>query len=309
SALRSRGARILVEHARAETRPTQEEFSAQLEAEEAAKLEASLLTPNLQVTIPGLDLSKSVVYGTGSNGCAKGFVCANTIERYLNGVYKFAAGAGVTFAIVLIMIGGAQYAVGSAAGSIEAGKKRITNAMIGLVLVLSVHAILTFVNPDIATLGALKLEVVRHLDDTSVDTLFGGERIHPSIAEGKLKELTSNKYLINVGRQGIHEDIWEDFPQVAKSYYDKTSVCTDRNLWSWKALGTCEERGEGQKLKITSGGRSQRRQAELYFDQCLRDKNGIGCTALVCNPFPRDSSGPIEEYENKKWRVKQNVLE
>ena len=75
-----------VEHARAETRPTQEEFSAQLEAEEAAKLEASLLTPNLQVTIPGLALSKSVVYGTGSHGCAKGFLCSNTIERYLNGV-------------------------------------------------------------------------------------------------------------------------------------------------------------------------------------------------------------------------------
>lgn len=298
-----------VEYARAEVRPTEEENAASLAAEEAKKLETSLLTPNLQVPIPGLDLSKSVVYGTGKNGCDKGFVCANTIERYLNGVYKFAASAGVTFAIVLIMVGGAQYAVGSAAGSIEAGKKRITNAVIGLVLVLSVHAILTFVNPDIATLGALKLEVVKHEDDTSVDTLFGGTSIHPSIAEGKLKELTPNKYLLTNGTQGIHEDIWADFPQVARSYYDKTSKCVDRNWWSVSAVGTCEKRGEGQKLKIASGGRSQERQAELYFDMCLREKNGVGCSAVVCNPFPRDSSGPVEEYESGKWRVKQNVLE
>lgn len=298
-----------VENARAETRPTQEELSAQLQAEEAAKLEASLMAPNLQVTIPGLDLSKSVVYGTDSNGCPKGFVCANTIERYLNGVYKFAAGAGVTFAIVLIMIGGAQYAVGSAAGSIEAGKKRMTNAVIGLVLVFSVHAILTFVNPDIAALGVMKLDVVKHLDDTSVDTLFGGEHVHPSIAGGKLKELTPNKYLLTNGVQGLHEDIWADFPQTARSYYDKTSRCTNRRWNSWTELGTCEERGEGQKLKIASAGRGNDEQARLYFEMCLKDRGGAGCSTVVCNPFPRDSSGPVEEYEEGKWRVKPDVLD
>lgn len=291
---------FFVVHAESEPRPTEEEIQKQLSADQATAREYNLLTPNLQVKIPGLNLENSVVIGNGKNGCGVGFVCANTIERYLNGVYKFAASAGVTFAIVLIMVGGAQYAVGSAAGSIEAGKKRMTNAVIGLVLVLSVHAILTFVNPDISSLKTVKLEVVQPIQDTSVDTIWGGERVYPGIAEGKLRMVASNEYIVSAG-QGIHEDVWPDIQQAAKTLKENSKACV------FKHLGVCGKYDEGTRMALTSGGRGIDRQAELFIQNCLQ--NGGKCSPATCNPFARDGSGSIVYTKAAGYTVKDAVMD
>ena len=298
---------------RAEEQPTEEEFQAQLQAQEDAKQGAKLLIPDLQVNIPGLNLDNSIVYGEGKekNECPVGYVCSKTIDSYLNGVYRFAAGASVTFAIVLIMVGGAQYAVGSAAGSIDAGKKRMVNAVTGLVILLSAHAILTFVNPSIASFTGLELEIVTPKEDTSRSTLFGGESVHPGIADGNLLELTPNKYLITNGTQGIHKDVWADFPEVARTFYDKTSKCIDRKWTPFKPnktgpIGSCQQTGEGIKLKLSSGGRSVQEQARMFYENCLA--KGGTCDPITCNPFPRDGSGPVLKDDNKKYVVTNDVL-
>src|SRR3989338_1333139 len=82
------------------------------------------IAPDLQVQIPGLSFVDTVTIGTGTNGCDDGYICVNTIETYLNALYRWGAGAGAIFAIVLIMIGGVEWMVGSAIGTIEKGKDR-----------------------------------------------------------------------------------------------------------------------------------------------------------------------------------------
>lgn len=129
--------------------------------DEIKPAEVKILPLDLQVDIPGLKPEDLTVIGSSDNPeCGEGLICAYTIGAYANAFYTWAAAAAVTFAIVLIMIGGAQYAVGAATGSTEPGLKRMRNAAMGLILVLGVSAILGFVNPQILTFVPLKLEVV-----------------------------------------------------------------------------------------------------------------------------------------------------
>lgn len=143
---------------------------------------------NPQVPIPGLNPKMMIVAGKGVsvNGCPEGAICARTISSYLNAFYRYAAAAAISFAIVLIMVGGIQYTVGSAMGQIDAGKKRMWNAVIGLVLVLSTHAILSFVNPDIVTLGPLALDVVKNVPQSiSYRTTKGSEGDPVNVSSGQ----------------------------------------------------------------------------------------------------------------------------
>ena len=129
---------------------------------------------NLQIPIPGFDPENQIIYGP-TGGCEANFVCVRTIEAYLNAIYKWGASAGVMFAIVLIMVGGIEWMIGSAVGTIERAKSRIRNASVGLILVLVTTVFLQFINPKITQLSAIQLPVIAqkflqsentHLDST-----------------------------------------------------------------------------------------------------------------------------------------------
>ncbi len=118
----------------------------------AEKTAASYLKPSLTVSIPGLTFSDIL----NENG----ILHINFLPEYLNGIYRYALGAGALIAVVMIMIGGAQYILGSGMGSVEAGKKRITNAVTGLVLLLSAYALLYIVNPSLTIFSSVDVSLV-----------------------------------------------------------------------------------------------------------------------------------------------------
>jgi len=86
------------------------------------------LTPSLNVDIPGFSFSSILE--------RNGFLYVDFISEYINSIYNYLLGAGAIIAVVMIMIGGVQYMIGSSVGSIDSAKKRITNAATGLVLLL-----------------------------------------------------------------------------------------------------------------------------------------------------------------------------
>ena len=148
--------------------------------DEIKPAEVNVLPLELQVDIPGLKPEDYLIVGSSDNSeCDEGFICAYTIGAYANAIYTWSAAASVTFAIVLIMIGGAQYAIGAATGSTEPGLKRIRNAAVGLIIVIGVYAILGFVNPQILTFVPLKLEIVDPLAyvASSLDVSFDDARL------------------------------------------------------------------------------------------------------------------------------------
>ncbi|NQV12483.1 hypothetical protein HQ524_03900 [Candidatus Uhrbacteria bacterium] len=129
-------------------------------APDTSKQELKVIRPELQVQIPALSFENSIVVGDGKNGCDEGYICVDTLGTYINALYKWGAGAAVIFAIVIIMIGGVEYMIGSSAGTIENAKKHIQNSVIGLLLVFSTTAILSFVNPNITTTKPVRAEIL-----------------------------------------------------------------------------------------------------------------------------------------------------
>lgn len=134
-----------------EARYVSPETATENKAEEAQK-KAELRTPELSINIPGISLTKPFERG--------GKIIVAFLPEYIAGVYRYALGIAAIFAIVMIMVGGVQYIIGSGTGgeSASAAKTRIVNAVTGLVLVLAAYTILYVVNPKLTSFESLEIE-------------------------------------------------------------------------------------------------------------------------------------------------------
>ena len=113
------------------------------------------ITPQLNVQIPDLDFSNKI---SQKNGVIE----VSFLSEYIGAVYKFLLGAAVTIAIVMIMIGGFQYVLGSGGfGDVKKGKERIKNAITGLILLMGVSLILSTVNPNLVLFKPLLIEYIK----------------------------------------------------------------------------------------------------------------------------------------------------
>ncbi len=114
--------------------------------------------PALTIPIPDVNFTK---YTSRQDGTTK-YIDIPWLAQYVNGVYKYAFGFAGLLATVMCMIGGFQYlTAGGDAARVTAGKKRITDALVGLVLVAGANAILRLVNPELvspAVLSVLNVE-------------------------------------------------------------------------------------------------------------------------------------------------------
>jgi hypothetical protein len=90
----------------------------------------------------------------GSSNCADGQivdydVSTGNIGQYLNIMIKIVIGIAAVLAVVMIVIGGMEYMTSELISSKEAGKSRMTNAILGLVVALGAYALLYTINPNI----------------------------------------------------------------------------------------------------------------------------------------------------------------
>ncbi|MEK7083904.1 MAG: hypothetical protein AAB932_01590, partial [Patescibacteria group bacterium] len=80
--------------------------------------------------------------------------------QYISALYRYLLGIVLLVAAVMVVYGGCKYILGQTAGSIQGGKEIITDAIIGLVLVLGAVVILRTVNPSTTDLKALRIAVI-----------------------------------------------------------------------------------------------------------------------------------------------------
>lgn len=95
------------------------------------------VTPDLEIDIPGVTFTPALE--------RDGHMTVDWIAQYIAGVYKYLLGIAVMVAIVMIMIGGLQYVLSVGGGDIGKAKKRINDAVVGLILLFSIYLILTSV--------------------------------------------------------------------------------------------------------------------------------------------------------------------
>ena len=91
------------------------------------------------------------------------------LAEYIAAWYQWMLYAGVIIAVVMIMIGGVQYMAGKGMGQIDAAKKRIQSAIIGLVILFGAYIILSTVNPQLVLLQIPKYPLIKqvvYVDDS-----------------------------------------------------------------------------------------------------------------------------------------------
>ncbi len=116
--------------------------------------------PSLSIHIPGLDLSPSTASGSS--------IEVNYIGQYVNALYSWLIGAGSLIAVVVLMVSGVQYMMARGNASlVTQAKERMTNAVIGLVLLLGAYAIANFIDPATVNFDTLKLDSIGKMLDKS----------------------------------------------------------------------------------------------------------------------------------------------
>lgn len=87
-----------------------------------------------------------------------------SIGEYINVVYKYVIGFGVLAIVLTIIVSGFQWMVSGIADQIGAAKKRIGNALLGLLLLLGAHIVIYTINPQILQLRAPLIKAIRPKD-------------------------------------------------------------------------------------------------------------------------------------------------
>lgn len=93
------------------------------------------------------------ITGLTDPGTASGIIDSTSFALFFNNLYKFLVGLAIALAIIEIIWGGLEYSTTDSIGNKEAGKKRIRNAILGLMLILSPVLVFSIINPCILNLS------------------------------------------------------------------------------------------------------------------------------------------------------------
>jgi|GEM_PF-3375271 hypothetical protein len=84
-----------------------------------------------------------------------------TLTKYISEFYKFATAGAAVLAVIYLMIGGFQILSSAGGEQVGEGRKKITNAILGLVLVFCSYVLLQTVNPALVGLQAPRIKLIR----------------------------------------------------------------------------------------------------------------------------------------------------
>lgn len=113
-----------------------------------------VIVPKLGVPIPGLTFSSGLEERNGK-------ISIPFLAQYISAVYRYLAGIGVVAAAVMIVYGGFKYLVASSGVGVKDGKEIISDAVIGLVILLGAYLLLVTVNSQTVNLQALDVSVIK----------------------------------------------------------------------------------------------------------------------------------------------------
>lgn len=96
------------------------------------------------------------------------YASAVNIPSYVAALYRYGLGVGVTLAMVMVVIGGFQYMTARGNPSaIGAARGRITNAILGLLLLLGSFTLLQTINPELVTMRNIIVPEIQRVETIS----------------------------------------------------------------------------------------------------------------------------------------------
>ncbi|MFA6132274.1 MAG: NlpC/P60 family protein [Patescibacteria group bacterium] len=118
----------------------------------APTVKREYVAPVLSVNIPTVSFSKIFE--------DNGYIEVNWLSEYITGLYKYLLTISGIFAVFLLMVGGLQYVVSPGGSGQASAKKRMTNALTGMVLLFCVYMILYIVNPKLTVFEGLSIQTI-----------------------------------------------------------------------------------------------------------------------------------------------------
>ncbi|PIR47300.1 hypothetical protein COV06_04435 [Candidatus Uhrbacteria bacterium CG10_big_fil_rev_8_21_14_0_10_50_16] len=253
--------------------------------------------PVFQVPIPGFDFKGSVLItgDAAQDDCDPHHVCVTTIGRYINAVFRYGLGAGIIFTIVLIMIGGVEWMIGSTVGGITRAQARIKNASIGLLLLLTATVFLTFINPFITAMNSLSIDTVKKVPPLDRALVEGASVVHTDIqnSEGELVHAADIQFIVDpdTGESVRNPNIDTRLGTGSSLVYE------DMVQWIQNAAIELKKNTQGKNhIQVIAAFADPKKTMKRFYDNCLA-KNGV-CREITCNPLP-DSYNYIEgDYDS-----------
>ena len=155
--------------------------------------------PKLNIPIPSLNLADAVLQD--------GTVTIPFLAQYIQGVYNFLLGIVGMVAAVLMIIGGFQYLTSAGdKAKISAGKKRITDALIGMVLVFGSYILLYTINPNLVTFQSLQLTSIKTSSSTDFISTLGSTTADTSV--GIVTDTSAGGGTTTGGGQSGSSHVW-----------------------------------------------------------------------------------------------------
>ncbi|MEO5927213.1 MAG: pilin [Patescibacteria group bacterium] len=115
-----------------------------------------LTTPELGISIPGL------TFANFSN-TADGKDSIPFLAQYISAVYSYITGVAAIAAAIMILYGGFLMILSQTGAKVRQGREIITDAIVGLVLILGAYIILDAVNPSLTKPGALRVQTINKI--------------------------------------------------------------------------------------------------------------------------------------------------
>lgn len=156
------------------------------------EIQATICTPQPRIQFPGLsftgteDVSQLLYRGTDGNI----YMSAPFLAELIAAMYRWSVAVIAILATIMIIVAGVQWL--SSAGNpdtITRAKKRIVNAVIGIILAVGSYTLLSILNPDLINFNALELRYVQginylELTDEMVSYDPSGEPVFTPISDG-----------------------------------------------------------------------------------------------------------------------------
>ncbi len=156
-----------------------------------------------------------------------------SFASYIGIIYEWLLPAGALIAVVMMMIGGLQYVMSRGKEKyISKGKERITNAITGIVLLLSVFVLLNLIDPRLTILNSLKVPIIKTL--TMLNVGDSCENLHD------FAKIGIDPYPGTCGHKGTVNNIDNVSDQVVSSW----KVNQECSFSKCDNGGTCDSSGK-----------------------------------------------------------------
>lgn len=86
-----------------------------------------------------------------------GYTPGSGMTEFINKAFGVSVGVAAVLAVIMVAIGGFKYMTSESVFNIGGAKEQITNAIVGLIIVLAAVVILQTINPEIVSLKLFEL--------------------------------------------------------------------------------------------------------------------------------------------------------